>query len=327
MRVLIQDFAEDEGRFLAELQDAFPDVEFAAAESEEDQKTAIKDADVFYGFLTPEVYAAADTLKWIQVAGAGIDGLIKLPGLVDNEIVVTNTKGPHVDAMADHVIGMMINMAHRWMDHFDDQRAHRWEGRKYLDMQIEITGSTMGIFGLGDVGKAVARRAQGFGIDVYAVDKFPKPNEEVRETWGLERLDDLLERSDWFVAAAPSTVETRGAIDARRLGLLKEGGHVIVYFARRHRRRDRVARWTAVGACRGRGARRLRRGAPARGRPSVGHAKRSDNASLLGRHDIGHPERRAGLQGESAALSGRRAFPVRLRQEGGVLGAVLSGAS
>ncbi len=228
MRVLIQDFAEDEGRFLAELQDAFPDVEFAAAESEEDQKTAIKDADVFYGFLTPEVYAAADTLKWIQVAGAGIDGLIKLPGLVDNEIVVTNTKGPHVDAMADHVIGMMINMAHRWMDHFDDQRAHRWEGRKYLDMQIEITGSTMGIFGLGDVGKAVARRAQGFGIDVYAVDKFPKPNEEVRETWGLERLDDLLERSDWFVAAAPSTVETRGAIDARRLGLLKEGGHVIV---------------------------------------------------------------------------------------------------
>lgn len=228
MRVLIQDFAEDEGRFLAELQDAFPDVEFAAAESEEDQKTAIKDADVFYGFLTPEVYAAADTLKWIQVAGAGIDGLIKLPGLVDNEIVVTNTKGPHADAMADHVIGMMINMAHRWMDHFDDQRAHRWEGRKYLDMQIEITGSTMGIFGLGDVGKAVARRAQGFGIDVYAVDKFPKPNEEVRETWGLERLDDLLERSDWFVAAAPSTVETRGAIDARRLGLLKEGGHVIV---------------------------------------------------------------------------------------------------
>ncbi len=228
MKVVVEEFADDGDRFTEELRSAFPGVEFVGAKSEEDQKRAIQKADVHYGFMTPEVYAAAGKLKWIQVAGAGIDGLMKLPGLVDNEIVVTNTKGPHVDAMADHVIGMMINMAHRWMDHFDDQRAHRWEGRKYLDMQIETTGSTMGIFGLGDVGKAVARRAQGFGIDVYAVDKFPKPTEEVRETWGLERLDDLLERSDWLVVAAPSTEETRGAIDARRLGLLKEGGHVIV---------------------------------------------------------------------------------------------------
>ncbi len=228
MKVLIQDYAEDEGRFLAELRGSFPDVEFVTAKSEEDQKTSIKDADIYYGFLTQEVYAAADKLRWIQVAGAGIDGLKELPGLLDNDILVTNTKGPHVDSMADHVIGMMVNLAHRWMDHFDDQRAHRWEGSKYRDMQIDIAGATMGIYGLGDVGRATARRARAFGMDVIAVDKYPTPSEEVREPWGLERLDDLLERSDWFVVATPMTDETRGAIDARMVGLLKEGAHVIV---------------------------------------------------------------------------------------------------
>ena len=64
---------------------------------------------------------------------------------------------------------------------------------------------------------------------VFAVDKYPKdPDPAVQETWGMDRLDDLLRESDWFVIATPLTPETRGLIDARRIGMLKEGGRVIV---------------------------------------------------------------------------------------------------
>ncbi|MCH8816055.1 MAG: hypothetical protein IH957_13380 [Chloroflexi bacterium] len=111
----------------------------------------------------------------------------------------------------------------------DDQRAHRWDGAKYYGRFAELNGRTMGILAMGDIGEAVARRAHGFGMEVYAVDKRPmSPIPEVREVWGLERLDDLLRISHCFVVTAPLTAESRGIIDRRRIGLLKKGAYVIV---------------------------------------------------------------------------------------------------
>ena len=81
---------------------------------------------------------------------------------------------------------------------------------------------------MGDIGAAVARRAHGFGMNIYAVDVQPHNLPEVREVWGPERLDDLLRISDWFVVTAPLTPATRNLIDARRLGLMKESSRLIV---------------------------------------------------------------------------------------------------
>ena len=87
----------------------------------------------------------------------------------------------------------------------------------------------MGILALGDIGKAVARRAYGFDMDVYAVDLNPvTPPPQVKEVWGLERLDELMGMCDWFVVAAPLTAESRGLIDRRRIGLLKPSSYLIV---------------------------------------------------------------------------------------------------
>ena len=87
----------------------------------------------------------------------------------------------------------------------------------------------MGILALGDIGKAVARRAYGFDIDVYAVDVNPvTPPPQVKEVWGLERLDELMQMCDWFVVTAPLTAESRGLIDERRIGLLKPSSYLIV---------------------------------------------------------------------------------------------------
>ena len=87
----------------------------------------------------------------------------------------------------------------------------------------------MGILAVGAIGAAVARRAAGFGMDVYAVDKRLTPVPEgVNEVWDLDRLDDLMRVSDWLVVAAPLTAETKGLIDARRLALMKEGASLLV---------------------------------------------------------------------------------------------------
>ena len=212
-----------------ELRVEFPGVKFHRAGSEEERDLQIREADVYCGPLSRDAFLAAGRLRWINAFGMGIEGLVNVKELVGSDVLVTNSPGPHADSIADHVCGMVLVLAHRLMEMFDDQRARRWEGLKYVGRLAELSGSTMGIFGLGRIGKAVATRAQGFGMDVYAVDKCPDTDfEAVNGAWGLDRLDELLAASDWFVVTVPFTQETQGLLDRRRVGMLKEGARVIV---------------------------------------------------------------------------------------------------
>ncbi len=143
--------------------------------------------------------------------------------------MLTNARGSHAAPMADHVMSMCLAFAHRTNEMMADQRAHVWDTRKYDRFFIEMEGSTMGIVALGDIGSAAARRAAGFGMRVYAVDKRPfDAPPGVEEVWGLDRLDDLLRMSDWLVVTAPYTEDSKGMIDARGLGLMKPTSHLIV---------------------------------------------------------------------------------------------------
>ena len=215
--------------FVDQLSTEFPEVEFVDANNVEEQVLQIRDADVYHGWPTREVFVAAERLRWLHCPGTGVDQITEIPELAESDVVLTNARGPHAPSMADHALGMVINLAHRWWELFEDQRAHRWEPSRPRGTNVDLSGSTMGILALGDIGTQVAQRAKGFGMKVYAVDKHPRPAPPVvEELWGLDRLDELLGMSDWFVVTAPFTPETRGLIDSRRIGLLKEGAYLIV---------------------------------------------------------------------------------------------------
>ena len=207
----------------------FPNVDFVFAASEEDQVREIKDADAYMGMPSRQVFLAADHLRWLHCPGTGIDKFTEIPEIVDSDVVLTNARGPHAAPMADHVMSMCLAFAHRTNEMVLDQKDHVWDGAKYDRSFIEMEGSTMGILALGDIGSAVARRAMGFGMEVYAVDKEPFPAPPgVSEVWGLDRLDDLLKMSDWLVVTAPYTVDTRGMIGAEGLALMKPTAHLII---------------------------------------------------------------------------------------------------
>ena len=207
----------------------FPNVDFVFAASEEDQVREIKDADAYMGMPSRQVFLAADHLRWLHCPGPGIDKFTEIPEIVDSDVVLTNARGPHAAPMADHVMSMCLAFAHRTNEMVLDQKDHVWDGAKYDRSFIEMEGSTMGILALGDIGSAVARRATGFGMKVYAVDKDPFPAPPgVSEVWRLDRLDDLLKMSDWLVVTAPYTVDTRGMIGAEGLALMKPTAHLII---------------------------------------------------------------------------------------------------
>lgn len=230
MKVLITDAHLGEG-FIDQLRAEFPQAQFTMAINAAEQLAQAPDADVICGWPSDTaVIEAAERLRWIHCPGTGIDKIMaELPALADSDVVLTNARGPHANPMADHVLWMMLSLAHKGRQMAEDQRRRRWDTAAYSHAFVELAGSTMGILALGDIGKAVARRACGFDIDVYAVDVNPvDPPPQVKEVWGLDRLDELMRVCDWFVVTAPLTAESRGLIDRRRIALLKPSAYVIV---------------------------------------------------------------------------------------------------
>lgn len=207
----------------------FPNLQFAFAQSEEDQAREIKDADAFLGTPSRDVFLAADRLRWMHCPGTGIDKLTEIPEIADSDVVLTNARGPHAAPMADHVMGMCLSFAHRSVEMAEDQKARRWDMGKYDRTFTPMEGGVMGILALGGIGAAVARRAVGFGMKIYAVDKNPYPAPPgVEAVWGLDNLDDLLAMSDWLIVTAPYTPDSKGMIDAARLALMKPTARVII---------------------------------------------------------------------------------------------------
>jgi phosphoglycerate dehydrogenase-like enzyme len=224
--VVAYDLGEE---FVKDLRATFPTVDFRPAYTTEEQLRVVADAEVQFGELTREVYLAAKRLRWFHFIGIGFDHIVgNIPELVENEVVITNARGTHVIALADHVFAMILALAHNLPELLEDQRAHRWDTLKYYGRVRELAGTTIGLLAMGDIGKAVAQRAQGFGMDVYGVDiRKMDPPPGVKEVWELDRLDDLIALSDWLVVTAPLTPQTHGLINRSRLERLKKGAAVI----------------------------------------------------------------------------------------------------
>ena len=206
----------------------FPDVDFVWCETEEDQLIAIADAEAYCGLPTRKVFLAAKNLKWIHCAGTGIDGIMKIPELIESDIPVTNSRDSHVSPMATHVFALITSLAQRLPEMLPQQMAREWRPEDYKWRQIELEGAVLGIYGFGNIGRRVAKRASGFDMEVYAVDKNPRPSEHAKEVWGLDKLDDLIAMSDWLVVACPYTDETKGSIDGDRIASMKPNAHIII---------------------------------------------------------------------------------------------------
>ena len=212
--------------FLERLRDTFPGTEFTLALSRDDMVREAADAEVFLGWPTQEVFRAGSGLKWVHCIGTGVDNVGALGDIAAAGIPITNARGPHTEPMADHTMLFVLSLAHNAKKMLDDQSRGEWDTNGYD--HIEVSGSVMGLYGFGMIGRAIARRALGFGMEVIALD--PGPDDEIPgvHVWGVDRLDDLFRAADWLVVACPLTSETRMSVDARRIGLLKPTASLIV---------------------------------------------------------------------------------------------------
>ena len=212
---------------IPELRKKYPDLNFVYCASREEIPDSIVDADVFVGGLNRDLYLRANKLKWIQSTSSGVDYFIAIPELVDSDMLLTSASGTHAGAVADSAIGMILAFTRCIRDSVFKQQQRQWD-QGLRSSAVELARSTVGIIGLGNLGRQMAKRAHGFDARIIAVDLYPfnKPD-YVSELHGFDKLDDLLRKSDYVIVAVPRTPQTVGMIGDEQIGLMKSTAMLI----------------------------------------------------------------------------------------------------
>jgi D-3-phosphoglycerate dehydrogenase len=162
-------------------------------------------------------FARANRLKVLARHGAGIDQ-VDLEECTRRGIVVANLPGANADAVADMTLALMLAVARHIPEGDRTTKAGGWVNTYGADLHQ----ATVGLLGLGRIGKGVARRCRGFDARVLAYD--PYFDEDFAAKHGVERadsLDQVMAEGDFVCIHMPANDETRGVIDAAKIALMK----------------------------------------------------------------------------------------------------------
>ncbi|WP_308282508.1 D-2-hydroxyacid dehydrogenase [Pseudonocardia nigra] len=158
-----------------------------------------------------DAWPAADSLRWVHTASAGVDRLV-FPGLLDSPVTLTNSRGVFDAPMAEYVLGLVLAMAKDLPGTLAAQGRREWRHRE----TEPVAGRCAVVVGGGPIGKAIARLLEAVGMQVELIGRREFP-----------ALPDALPRADWLVLAAPLTDTTRGMFDAAALARLRPSARVI----------------------------------------------------------------------------------------------------
>jgi D-3-phosphoglycerate dehydrogenase len=170
--------------------------------------------------VTADVIARAERLRVIGRAGIGVDN-VDVPAATARGIAVLNTPEGNNITTAEHAIALMVALARHIPQATASMKAGEWEKKKFTG--LELYNRTLGVIGIGNIGKIVAQRAQGLGMRVVAYD--PHISSELAAKLDVELLpfDELLGRADVITVHVPKTKDTLGLLGAEAFAKTRPG--------------------------------------------------------------------------------------------------------
>ena len=174
--------------------------------------------------VTSDLLESAGNLRVIGRAGVGVDN-IDVPAATVRGVVVMNAPDGNTITTAEHTIALLVSLARRIPQATSSLKAGHWERKKFIG--VELQGKTLGIIGLGRIGRVVAGRARGLGMNIVAYDPFIAPEQARDLEIELASLDEVYSRADFLTVHTPLTAETRGLIDREVLAKMKRGARII----------------------------------------------------------------------------------------------------
>jgi phosphoglycerate dehydrogenase-like enzyme len=226
--VLSADLADPDLKLLGHLP---PETNIAVGNSAEAFERLAAEATVIFswsasGRLLRDVFAMCPNVRWVHSRSAGLDSVL-FPALVGSPVPLTNGRGVFSQALGEFALGAILYFAKDFRRMIANQQAARWEP---FDI-VPIAGQTVGILGYGDIGRAVATRVRAMGMRVLAVKRHGPPlynvDPLINQIFHPEGRVEMLAQSDYIVASAPLTPETRGMIGEAEFRAMKPTAVVI----------------------------------------------------------------------------------------------------
>ncbi len=174
--------------------------------------------------VTADIIECATSMKIIGRAGAGVDN-IDVKAASRKGIIVMNTPGGNTLSTAEHTMSLMLSLARRIPQAHISMQAGKWERKKF--MGTELFGKTLGIVGLGKIGREVATRSQSFGMNIIGFDPVLANDIASKMNIELVSLDELYRRSDIITVHTPLTEETKSLLNEKTIAQCKKGVRLI----------------------------------------------------------------------------------------------------
>ncbi len=183
----------------------------------------LSDVEILYGVVSEEAFPHAKSLKWVMQPFVGVERSM-YPAFKESPITLINSKRLYGPQLAEHAFALLLALTRGINTQLELMRDKEWKGTPC----VEVSGMTMGILGLGGIGRAVAQRAKAFEFEVIAVD--PEPMEKpdtVDELGQLDWLPEFLSRSEVLTVCCPITPQTHKLLSHAEFDALPEGCHFI----------------------------------------------------------------------------------------------------
>jgi D-3-phosphoglycerate dehydrogenase len=174
--------------------------------------------------VTEDIIETADNLKVIGRAGIGVEN-IDVAAASKKGIVVMNTPGGNNVTTGEHTMSLMLSLARHIPQAVASLKSGKWSREKFVG--VELCNKTLGLIGMGNVGRIVAERALGFRMKVIAYDPFVQPDSAARMGVEMVSLEEIYSRSDFITVHVPLNAETRGLINKKTFAKMKIGVRII----------------------------------------------------------------------------------------------------
>jgi D-3-phosphoglycerate dehydrogenase len=174
--------------------------------------------------VTANLMDAATALRVVGRAGVGVDN-IDVPAATERGIVVMNAPDGNTITTAEHTIALLIALARRVPQANSSLKSGHWDRKSFIG--VELQGKTLGVVGMGRIGRTVAARARAFGMKIVAFDPFIASEQARDLEIELAPLDELFASADFITIHTPLTAETRGVIGRDAFARMKQGVRII----------------------------------------------------------------------------------------------------
>ncbi len=200
-----------------------PQIELVSRADLEVNSDLISRIEVAYEGLHGDDLSRATGLKWLQTAGAGVNGL-PLPELEQRGVQVTNTSGIHANCITEHLFGMLL-MATRSLDlALEAQQKREWA--RVGSKTWSLYGKTLGVLGAGEIGGQIARVGRAFEMKIIGLSRGGTPTSEIESMFSPDQKREFFAQSDIVMNVLPLTEQTRGFMGQNEFEALPGGAIV-----------------------------------------------------------------------------------------------------